>query len=101
MIVSLWLFVSSIKEIVLTGATVVAIAIVFLTPNFTIITNAQQQQQHQQSLPTSSQSSLPPPSSAVTQSSGSSPTLLNKKDSFRVQLPERWVIQDINNTGFT
>jgi PKD repeat protein len=101
MIVSLWLFVSSIKEIVLTGATVVAIAIVFLTPNFTIITNAQQQQQHQQSLPTSSQSSLPPPSSAVTQSSGSSPTLLNKKDSFRAQLPEGWVIQDINNTGFT
>src|SRR5215211_1872657 len=99
MTVSLWLFVSSIKAIVLTGATVVAIAIVFLTPNFTIITNAQQQ--HQQSLPTSSQSSLPPPSSAVTQSSGSSPTLLNKKDSFRVQLPERWVIQDINNTGFT
>ncbi|HKG70610.1 MAG TPA: PKD domain-containing protein [Nitrososphaeraceae archaeon] len=98
MIVSLWLFVSSIKAIVLTGATVVAIAIVFLTPNFTIITNAQQQQQ---SLPTSSQSSLPPPSSAVTQSSGSSPTLLNKMDSFRVQLPEGWVIQDINNTGFT
>src|SRR5215203_3055186 len=103
MIVSLWLFVSSsIKAIALTGATVVAIAIVFLTPNFTIITNAQQQQQqHQQSLPTSSQSSLPPPSSAVIQSSGSSPTLLNKKDSFRAQLPEGWVIQDINNTGFT
>src|SRR5215203_2710597 len=103
MIVSLWLFVSSIKAIVLTGATVVAIAIVFLTPNFTIITNAQQQQD-QQPLPTSSQSSLPPPpspSSAVTQSSGSSPTLLNKKDSFRAQLPEGWVIQDINNTGFT
>src|SRR5215213_8814130 len=99
MTVSLWLFVSSIKAIVLTGATVVAIAIVFLTPNFTIITNAQQQHQ---SLPTSSQSSLPPPpSSAVTQSSGSSPTLLNKMDSFRVQLPEGWVIQDINNTGFT
>jgi PKD repeat protein len=106
MIVSLWLFVSSIKAIVLTGATVVAIAIVFLTPNFTIITNAQQQQQqqHQQPLPTSSQSSLPlpsSPSSAVIQSSGSSPTLLNKKDSFRAQLPEGWVIQDINNTGFT
>src|SRR5215203_5751717 len=100
MIVTLWLFVSSIKVIVLTGATVVAIAIVFLTPNFTIITNAQQQQQSLQS----SQSSLPPPpspSSAVTQSSGSSPTLLNKKDSFRAQLPEGWVIQDINNTGFT
>src|SRR5215204_7049330 len=98
MTVSLWLSVSSIKAIALTGATVVAIAIVFLTPNFTIITNAQQQQQqHEQSLPTSSQSSLPPPSSAVIQSSGSSPTLLNKKDSFRAQLPEGWVIQDINN----
>src|ERR687892_2616237 len=95
MIVSLWLFVSSTKAIVLATAIAAAITvIIFLVPNFTITTNAQQQQQQQ--LPTTSQ---PPPPSAVTQSS--SPMLLNKKDSFRVQLPEGWVIQDINNTGFT
>jgi PKD repeat protein len=58
------------------------IAFIFLAPNFTI-TSAQQQ------LPTSQPS--------VTQN----PTLLSAKDSFRVQLPEGWVIQDVNNTGFT
>src|SRR5918996_922234 len=95
MTVFLWLFVSSTKAIVLATAIAAAITvIIFLVPNFTITTNAQQQQQQQ--LPTTSQ---PPPPSAVTQSS--SPMLLNKKDSFRVQLPEGWVIQDINNTGFT
>jgi PKD repeat protein len=61
---------------------VTAIAMVYLASNFTI-TSAQQ-------LPNSQQSS-------ITQS----PTLLNSKDSFRVKLPEGWVIQDINNTGFT
>ncbi len=58
------------------------IAFIFLAPNFTV-TSAQQQ------LPTSQPS--------VTQN----PTLLSAKDSFRVQLPEGWVIQDVNNTGFT
>src|SRR3712207_6720020 len=62
--------------------TVPIIAFIFLAPNFTI-TSAQQQ------LPTSQPS--------VTQN----PTLLSAKDSFRVQLPEGWVIQDVNNTGFT
>jgi PKD repeat protein len=76
------LLVSPAKAIVLT-AVVVALTIVLLAPNITI-TNAQQQ------LPTSQ-----PPS--VTQN----PTLLITKDSFRVQLPEGWVIQDVNNTGFT
>ncbi|MDQ3908957.1 MAG: PKD domain-containing protein, partial [Thermoproteota archaeon] len=82
MTVSLGLFVSSAKAIALTTA---AIAVIFLASNFTIATNAQQQ------LPNTSQ----PPSATH------SPVLLNKKDSFRVQLPEGWVIQDINNTGFT
>ncbi|MFL6503400.1 MAG: hypothetical protein ACJ70W_07675, partial [Nitrososphaera sp.] len=30
-----------------------------------------------------------------------SPTLLNSRDSFRVKLPEGWIIQDIKNTGYT
>jgi PKD repeat protein len=76
---------SPAKAIALT-ATVVAIAIILLAANF-ITTYAQQQQQQQ------TQTSQP----AATQS----PTLLSAKDSFRVQLPEGWVIQDMNNTGFT
>jgi PKD repeat protein len=74
------IFIPSAKVTSLILAT--AIAMVYLAPNFTI-TSAQQ-------LPNSQQSS-------ITQS----PTLLNSKDSFRVKLPEGWVIQDINNTGFT
>ena len=76
---------SPAKAIALT-ATVVAIAIILLAANF-ITTYAQQQQQQQ------TQTSQP----AATQN----PTLLSAKDSFRVQLPEGWVIQDMNNTGFT
>jgi PKD repeat protein len=75
------------KAIALTAVVVVAIAIILLAANF-ITTYAQQQQQQQQT-----QTSQP----AATQS----PTLLNSKDSFRVQLPQGWVIQDVNNTGFT
>jgi PKD repeat protein len=77
--VSSRLLVSPAMAIVLTA---LVIAFIFLAPNFTI-TSAQQQ------LPTSQPS--------VTQN----PTLLSAKDSFRVQLPEGWVIQDVNNTGFT
>jgi PKD repeat protein len=80
---SLRILVSPAKVIALTAATT-AIAMIFLTPNFTI-TNAQQ-------LPQTDQQSSSMPQS---------PTLLNSKDSFRVKLPEGWVIQDINNTGFT
>jgi PKD repeat protein len=83
--VSSRLSMSQAKAIALT-ATVVAIAIILLAANF-ITTYAQQQQQQQ------TQTSQP----AATQS----PTLLSAKDSFRVQLPEGWVIQDMNNTGFT
>jgi PKD repeat protein len=62
--------------------TVPVIAVIFLASNSTIA-SAQQQQ-----LSTSQPS--------VTQN----PTLLSSKDSFRVQLPEGWIIQDVNNTGF-
>ncbi len=65
-------------------AAVVAIAIILLAASF-IITYAQQQPPPQTSQPTATQS----------------PTLLSIKDSFRVQLPQGWVIQDVNNTGFT
>jgi PKD repeat protein len=59
-----------------------AIAIILLATNITI-TNAQQQ--------------LPTSQSAVTQN----PTLFQStKDSFRVLVPEGWVIQNVDNTGF-
>jgi len=74
---------SPAKAIALT-ATVVAITIILLAANF-ITTYAQQQQQTQASQPAATQN----------------PTLLSAKDSFRVQLPQGWVIQDMNNTGFT
>src|ERR671918_216923 len=61
--------------------TVPIIAVIFLAPNFTIASA----QQLSTSQPSGTQS----------------PILLSAKDSFRVQLPEGWVIQDINNTGFT
>ena len=73
---------SPAKAIALT-ATVVAITIILLAANF--ITTYAQQQQTQASQPAATQN----------------PTLLSAKDSFRVQLPQGWVIQDMNNTGFT
>jgi PKD repeat protein len=81
--VSSRLSMSPAKAIALT-ATVVAITIILLAANF-ITTYAQQQQQTQASQPAATQN----------------PTLLSAKDSFRVQLPQGWVIQDMNNTGFT
>jgi hypothetical protein len=64
------------------------------------MTNAQQQQQQegQQQLSTSQ-----PTTSPATQNRTLPPTTLfeSRVDSFRVQVPENWVIQDVNNTGFT
>jgi PKD repeat protein len=79
--VSLGLLISPARAIGLTS--VLSVAIILLAANITI-TNAQQQQ------------SVTGQPEAI-----QSPTLLNKRDSFRVQLPEGWVIQDVNNTGFT
>jgi hypothetical protein len=81
------------KAIALTAA---AIVIIHLTVNVTI-TNAQQPQEQQQ-LSTSQ-----PTTSTVTQNGTTATTRLfeSTKDNFRVQPPEGWVIQDVNNTGFT
>ena len=72
----------------LTLAVVVAIAIILLAPNITI-TNAQQQQQ-----PLISQ-----PQTAVTQNGTT--LFQSTEDSFRLQVPEGWIIDDVNNTGST
>ena len=76
---SFGILISPSKMITLTLA--VTITVIFFTSNFTV-TSAQQLQTGQSSIQ-------------------QSPTLLNSKDSFRVKLPAGWVIQDINNTGFT
>src|SRR5215211_4917686 len=70
--------------------------VVLLAANVTV-TNAQQQQEQQQ-LSTSQ-----PITSQVTQNGTiDTPTLFEStNDSFRVQLPEGWAVQDVNNTGFT
>jgi hypothetical protein len=80
------------KAIALTAA---AIVIIHLGVNVTI-TNAQQPQEQQQ-LSTSQ-----PTTSTVTQNGTTATTRLfeSTKDNFRVQPPEGWVIQDVNNTGF-
>jgi hypothetical protein len=80
------------KAIVTTA--VGTIMIILLGANVTV-TNAQQQEQQQ--LSTSQ-----PTTSSVTQNGTTATARLfeSAKDSFRVQLPEGWVIQDVNNTGF-
>jgi hypothetical protein len=90
------LFELQAKAIALSAAAII-IMVVLLAANVTI-TNAQQQQQEQQQLSTSQLSNT----SSVTQNGTTATTTLfeSTNDSFRVQLPEGWVIQDVNNTGF-
>ena len=76
------LLLSPAMAIVLTAAT---IAIILLAANVTIA-NAQQQLTSQ---------------SSVIESGKAATTVRSTKDSFRVQVPQGWVIQDVNNTGFT
>jgi PKD repeat protein len=69
--------------IALTATT--AIAIILLAANVTIA-NAQQQSTSQPS---------------VIESGTAATTVRSTKDSFRIQVPQGWIIQDVNNTGFT
>jgi hypothetical protein len=75
-----------------------AIILVVLLASGVTITNAQQQEGQQQ--PSISQPTTAPPPA---QNGTTTPTALfeSKLDSFRVQVPEGWVVQDVNNTGFT
>ena len=76
-----------------------AIIMVVLLAVDVTMTNAQQQQEGQQQLSTNQSTTLPATQNATT----TRPTALfeSRLDSFRVQVPEGWVIQDVNNTGFT
>ena len=70
-------------------ATVVAIAIILLTTNIPI-TNAQQQQQQQ-----------PPLSSQPAVTQNGTTLFQSTEDGIRLNVPEGWVIHDVNNTGST
>ena len=74
---------------------VAAIVIIHLAANVTI-TTAQQEQEQQQPL-----TSQPTVSSATQNGTTATTRLLeNTNDNFRVQIPEGWVIRDVNNTGY-
>ena len=81
----------SFKTIAMAAAVIV---IIHLAPNVTI-TNAQQEQEQQQ--PLTSQ----PAASSVTQNRTTNTARLfeSKSDNFRLQIPEGWVVRDVNNTG--
>ena len=82
----------NVKTIALAAA---AIVIIHLTANVTI-TTAQQEQEQQQLL-----TSQPTVSSATQNGTTATTRLLeNTNDNFRVQIPEGWVVQDVNNTGY-
>ena len=85
MIIPLSSWASSMTRIGLTAITA-AIAVILLTANITII-NAQQQEQ------ATSQTSAIEDGTAA-----GATTFQSTTDSFRVQVPEGWVIQDLNNT---
>ncbi len=89
------LFEFKLKAIPLTTAA--AIIMVVLLPANVTITNAQQQGEEQQL--STRQPATAPVSQNGTNATGTS--FESIKDSFRVRLPEGWVIQDVNNTGFT
>jgi hypothetical protein len=77
---------SSSTARVLTATIAIATAVILLASNFTII-NAQQQQQQ----------SLTSRSGEI--ENGTTTTFQSTNDSFSVQVPQGWVIQDLNNTG--
>src|SRR5918995_4535871 len=78
------LLVSTSMAIMLTAA---AITVIPFTTNLTTIANAQEQQQQQ---PTSQPAAI-----------DNATTAQSAKDSFRVQIPQGWIIHDVDNTGFT
>ena len=83
--ISARLLVSTSTAIVLTTATII---VILLATNLTTISNAQQQQQQL----SSNQTTAAIENGTLFQSTN---------DSFRVQIPEGWVIQDVNNTAST
>src|SRR5919108_1354264 len=67
--------------------TVAAVAVILSTTNLTTIANAQQQEQQQQPINQTA---------AIENRTSFQSTM----DNFRVQVPDGWLIHDVNNTGF-
>ena len=80
----------------MTGLTVV-IAIILLASNFTII-NAQQQQQEFTSQPGEVENRR---AAAGTATTAAGRIFQSTNDSFSVQVPDGWIIHDVDNAGFT
>jgi hypothetical protein len=80
----------------MTGLTVV-IAIILLASNFTII-NAQQQQQEFTSQPGEVENRR---AAAGTATTAAGRTFQSTNDSFSVQVPDGWIIHDVDSAGFT
>ena len=79
----------------MTKALTVAIAVILLTSNFTII-NAQQQVEQ---LTTESRGVENGATTTTTIPTAAATTFQSINDSFRVHVPDGWVIQDVNNSG--
>src|SRR5829696_8204365 len=75
---------SSSTTRVLTATTAIATAVILLASNFTII-NAQQSLTSQ-------------PSATENGTTATATTFQSTNDSFSIQVPQGWVIQDLNNT---
>ena len=73
-----------------------AIAFILLASNFTMIIAQQQQQQQQQQL-TSQPGEIENRTTAALRTPTT--TFQSTNDSFSVQVPEGWIIHDVNNTG--
>jgi PKD repeat protein len=83
----------------LTAATAAIIVILF-APNVTITNAWQQQQQQQQGLLLLQQLLLQLLTSQPATVENGTTTYQSTNDSFSVQVPQGWIIQDMNNTGF-
>jgi hypothetical protein len=70
-------------------ATTIAIAVILLASNFTTI-NAQQQFNQPGEI-----------ENGTTEATGTTTTFQSTNDSFSIEVPQGWVIQDIDNTGST
>ncbi len=71
------------------AATAIAIAVILLASNFTTI-NAQQQFNQPGEI-----------ENGTTEATGTTTTFQSTNDSFSIEVPQGWIIQDIDNTGST
>src|SRR5215216_4706955 len=85
-----------VSSVMMTGLTVV-IAVILLASNFTII-NAQQQQQEFTSQPGEVENRR---AAAGTATTAAGQIFQSTNDSFSVQVPDGWIIRDVDNAGFT